>query len=495
MDADHPADFPVAPNLDNTFGPLIKRLPLGRSARSPLRSSFFRVWVPTEAGGKLTVRHTAGGTVELQRPLGTPISPRKRVVEHVIKDELNTEYGWYYVKAVGAPVEVDCTFQQVGFAREGPSDDDAPLIPYNFWFWPTAQKATLGGGMVEDNKFVKQAVDVLARYCKITGQNGTSAGMWEAIKHQKPEGMGWEGHCHHAAPASILFHAPASKVIEGVAFDKEEIEYLATEFFGNFGGYRLVWHLDVLAPPLRFPLIAYLKPGLPKTREDLIRGLSPEIGETAAGLVDLWIKDFSGMEEILERSFAKAARTFYGKLVNQMLRRKHPLMANMRAYDGHSGPEEVWNQALFWYEATFREADPIEIPGAPPVEAERVIEVTCRLFANEDKYPSTGLPGYVKNNETIPYHDKVHPSLLYVYTWRFVFDDRGMVADDPRGAWLHARNAFDEEIFPPTYLAVVDAPQPERRPEIPGYETMVGNPMVGRELLSLGLIQMRKRYQ
>lgn len=488
VDAD-PRDYPVAPNVDNTFAPLLRRLPIGRSASAPNRGAYFRLWIPTMTGGTLKVRHDAHGWVELQRPLGTPISKRAASLEHVI--EFGTS-GWFFVKAVGAPVKVSCTFKQIGVARDGPDDDSPPLLPYNFWFWPTAKKLA-DGEQLGDNEFAIRALELFQKYTKATGREGMDGVIWESAKHQRDVGAPWEGHCHFAAAASFVFEPPVAQTINHVRFDTEEIELLAAEWFGNFGELTRVFTLSIGdGTPGRFPLLAYFKPGGRKRPEDLVRAVSQESehGFERASMAVYLLVELLGGEQNFELAmnvlFGTSASVLYRVLINWVLLQRQPLMGNMRTYSGAGGPEEVWNQAVFMYEADYKEAE--------PVEDETMIEVACRIYANQDTYPSTGLPADVKPGQRVP-HPVPSRSLLYQYTFRLGFDRAGdLVTNDKRNAWLGAKNDSGEDIYALTDLEAWKQARSERWKEPPGEETRVGNPLVGYELFQLGFARFRKRF-
>jgi hypothetical protein len=226
-----PRTAPLAPSKPNELRVPATRLPLGGGAESRSSDTFFEVWIPTRYGGQLTVQHWEGGSVQIvdrDKPLTTA---DRAVTARIAPGKART----VLVKATGGPsARVSCKFSQTALARQGQDENkDKVLVPYNFWYWPTVRAKSL---------YADKALDVLSRYAKAT--RGVAAVKdatdWEHDEHGRDQGPAWQGHCHHAAPASAIFELPADTKINGESFTLDEMKYLATEFFGNFGNFKVL---------------------------------------------------------------------------------------------------------------------------------------------------------------------------------------------------------------------------------------------------------------
>jgi len=160
----------------------------------------------------------------------------------------------------------------------------------------------------------------------------------------------------------------------------------------------------------------------------------------------------------------------------------------MRAYEGKKGPDEVWNHALFWYEAFYLEHKP-DKPGE--VEDENDIIISCELRVNLDTPLAPGLPAKIDANKAIPIDSASHG---YSNLWRINFDGAGKIAlSNARNQWIYIRNATSEELYPPTKLQAVDKPSKARQSASNPMD--LGNKFIGQELVDTGLLKLRKRYR
>jgi hypothetical protein len=168
----------------------------------------------------------------------------------------------------------------------------------------------------------------------------------------------------------------------------------------------------------------------------------------------------------------------------------------MRSYRGSGGPEQVWNQVYFWYEALYREHSPGErgIPESDPgPEDENDIIVLCELRANMDhwnKGDPTGLPAEVDGNQLKPANGN---SLEFHNKWRIQFDGQGKIkTDDPRNAWAYLINDKGEQLLAPTELMPLAKPLSERRS---GADFSTGNEYLTQDIVDAGLLKIHKRYK
>src|SRR5262249_29188995 len=151
---------------------------------------------------------------------------------------------------------------------DGAGDSDPPLIPWTFWYWPTAK----------GNAFWDLAGDVMARFGKAFGKNPNDCKSAEQTDHvTDPVSdipyFDWQGHCHLAAPASILFEEPRDTKHNGQSFDQADLKFLALEYWGNFGKVLPVWELARGPEIGKYYLPRYFKPGEPKNHSTLVNGL------------------------------------------------------------------------------------------------------------------------------------------------------------------------------------------------------------------------------
>ena len=470
----------------------------------PAAVTRFRVWVPTNTGGVLTVKAAKGGTVELRRPYANVIKAAAGTVSYDVK---TGEFGEFFVIARGnANDKVNCTFIQTSFSRDGTGDSDPPLVPWNFWYWPTAQD--------EGNPFSKQAGDVMTRYAQAFGHDPAACRTAELHDHATPAppggGSDWQGHCHMAAGASASFEEPQPVTIKGYSFSAEEMKYLAAEYFGNFGNNDLAWELKRGELVGMMYLPAYFKPGQPMGRSafvDSLKQMYKKDGESlddedlikfAEQNADKYISDKGGeaaFEKLMKQWMGELGAEFYQALIDYMRVKGHPLEANMRSYRADGGPEEVWNQVYFWYSAYYYESDihDREYVGAAD---DTDITIYCEMRANRDFQlmfggASTGLPATISGGQVTPTDGR---ALVFKHWWRIQFDrDSGkIIVKDARNHWLDVMGDAGQALYAPKKLLPLTK---FARSRLSGDKHDLGNKFVGTELVDGGWLKIRKRYQ
>src|SRR5690348_3561998 len=145
----------VARNGKNSLAIPVTRLKLGWFTQMTADRTRFRIWIPTNTGGVLTIRYKTG-TVDLRRPFKKIV---KTAAAEIVYEVKRGEYGEFFAMATGKANEwVQCTFRQTAFSRDGTKDPDKPLVPWDFFYWPTAHSP--------QNKFSKGAGDILALYAR-----------------------------------------------------------------------------------------------------------------------------------------------------------------------------------------------------------------------------------------------------------------------------------------------------------------------------------------
>src|SRR6266568_3526094 len=86
----------VARDNTNLLDLPVTRLLLGWHNDMPAAVTRYRLWIPTDTGGVLTVEGPNGGTVELRRPFANVIKPAANKVSYDVK---TGEFGEFFVIA------------------------------------------------------------------------------------------------------------------------------------------------------------------------------------------------------------------------------------------------------------------------------------------------------------------------------------------------------------------------------------------------------------
>jgi len=155
---------------------------------------------------------------------------------------------------------------------------------------------------------------------------GTSARAWEASNAQNQDKNRWPGHCLGGAVASILLNEPVPA--PGSGFTQDELKALWAELGENHLNHRIGDYATEIPP------------GPPRP------GFDPT-----------------------DRHSANVHR-----MLEQHIRgRRQALLANMRAFPPNGTPNEVWNQGIYRYAASY-----YAIPGS----GERSVRLVVQIEAN-----------------------------------------------------------------------------------------------------------------
>ncbi len=413
----------------------------------------------------------------------------------LIKVLERSQWGELFIETTGNAGTITYEYVQTGWSREAEDFDSEPIVPWNFYYWPSQR-----GGLAAE-----QAKTILTRFGEAFGHVSYDPGLWEQQHHQSDGEATWEGHCHWAAIASAVFEQPKQKKIKRLKFSEEEMEFLSTEFIANFiDKVRLLWRLAEFdlkdeSDSKRPAVLYYLKPGQPKTRDALATAIAAHKHITlqsaqataatlAAGLAS---KDFSDGVNI---AFGHSAGTFFTKMLVRLRQEGNPLVADMRSYFANRGPEEVWNQVYFYFQAEYTET--------VGNDDEKDLTINCRLHSNNDTFPSQGFPAKIRKHPPqwpcSEYKKFVvvpnATALVFEHQWRLMFDPGGSIAhEDPRCQWISAKNSHGEEMYAPDRLNIVESFRPNRPHGVK--EDTIGNPAVGKELVADGYVRLRRRYK
>lgn len=192
----------VATVVEATLGPC-EKVPLGGTLTSTRDPGYFRIYVPTQGSGTLSVRTDAGNINQLSTPAGVAFVSGEATPPN--------RHGWYSFEVNGS---TSYTVRNI-FAQSGDSDN----VPWNFWFYPFRESPLLN---LFDNP------GPCTRYDAALGL-GTLSYDWEYVNHQDASAGAWWGHCAGATVASILLQQPSAAPSSGLTQD--DLEGMAAEFF------------------------------------------------------------------------------------------------------------------------------------------------------------------------------------------------------------------------------------------------------------------------
>lgn len=403
------AGEPAPPAIQERVQPV----PLGGSLSEQAGDRYFGVFIPTRYGGNLTISTTSGEVEAITGPDGRPRLNGSEV-------GLDAQ-GWYtfrVVRAEGA-YAVSTKFVQVG---------ESARRPWNFYYWPTKGDsvhepwdgwngrvdtmyvngddilvATPGGPIRAGQDIVLPGPNGLLETMPAAGDTSTwfpnlyddltwrgsdnnlyatpspmlkydqlfsaAARNWEAANSQNKDIQRWPGHCLGGAIASITLNEPTPA--PGSGLTRDELKALWAELGENHLNHQIGdFATDIPAGPPR-------------------RGY------------DLTDRYTSRVHAMLE---------------SHIRGRRQNLLANMRAFPPNGTPNEVWNQGVGKYTATY-----FAIPG----KGERSVRLVVDLEAN------TG----ANLNEQDPAPRKVTYEYTVVYGLNGVIDETKAYTND----WIAVR--------------------------------------------------------
>lgn len=513
----------VAANLPNTLTRKPVRLPLGASngRKEPFKGSmsWFVLRNPTRFGGDLTVRCRAAESeaMRLRRELnGADLAfSASGELRYAIPNGAE-HVGTYHVLIDVPEAEATATLVQVGVSREGPNESDRPFAPWNFWYWPTFRKSNefwettklklppaeqeeweKHRSGAEPNYWVFRAKRVLLEYGRhIKHADPEAIVRWEEEHHQKPARQSWEGHCDFAAIASILFEPPQSKETPGLTFRPNDVELLAAEFAGQYANPSDqvdIFRLEESPIVANVGILDLLKPEGHCNQAELTEAVKaiapPDTKAGAAGqqaMVDKFTERFEAKYGAngnrVKEEFGRRAAVFFSALQGALRGSWSACVGDFRVADPTKSPEQVWNHALFLYEA--------ELVEAAPVNDDRRYDIDCRFYCNKDDEPpkTDGLPARIAAGRLIPEAGQHEP---YHHQYQFSFDDTGDVAKDKQPVWIACKGPNNVAILAPRYLKRVVGPK--KSPS--GTGNAYGNANVTWDVIDKGFLKLRKRYR
>ncbi len=521
------ADRDTAADVPNTLAPAIVRLPLGaangRTYPAGSNLSVFRLRNPTRHGGDLSLQCVpSSGAMKLRRELkGSDLATSTTGTLRYRIPAGTGHVGNYYLVVEQPAVTAFARLVQVGCSRESPSESSKPFVPWNFWFWPTARKdvndppSTLpkeeakvwedyaASPDADKNYWTFRARRVLTAFAQFEGNSDPgAAGTWELDHHQAKATQGWEGHCPFAAVASIIFEPPTAKTKGGFHYLANDLEFLGAEFAGVFChdvDLPLLFRLDPDPFLGNLGLLDLLRPEGPHDATELtatIDGLFAGVGVKQATLKSVallnattrYATSFNGSPQEVRREFGRRAADFFSSIQTELRENWSPVLADFRG--GPDGkPDEVWNHALFQYEAEFIES--------APANDDTRYDVHCSLYCNQDVEPpmSDTLPARIANGLLVP-EPKYH--LRFDHIYQFSFDAQGELRPHQDPAWLQCRSGSGRPIYAPRFMKRIIRPASTLTPtqkDARGSNGDFGNAYVTWGVVSSGLLQLRSRYK
>ncbi len=411
----------VGPNIMNTID-VARRLPLVRS-RSDAKHftespGFHALFLPTNLGGRLRIGFADTKQDAKKKRLGV-VDPHGNVHTRDESGEVRIDIevlrrgnGLFQIAVYDETQDyrLYAMFEESGTARQA---DKKPLIPWNFWYFPFAASRK------DESAWGGTELQPLQKYERAFKETGVLA--WEKAHHgdptkSRPE---WQGHCHLAAPASVMFVNPPAEGLEynGVEFLAEELKFYAAEFVGRFGRFEKVYELPT-KDGHRGGVLQEKKPSE-----------SPEVfGAARDGIVELL--------RMLRRELQVKGRA---------------LIMDLRDATGLD-PTEVWNHAVYRYVTRYWQ---------PDVADPTLTDGSCAVFANGDFYSgivSSGMPARTttRDGEAVIDHLESHEKRVSEFTVRFTADGEHD-ANAAENRWKATRSPI-ADTFAPRFAVAVSKP-------------------------------------
>lgn len=427
-----------------------KKLPLGKKVSGTKKPGLFRVYVPTNQGGELLIKTSAGTIAALNAPDGNPAKDAAGQAVAVGGNEVKFETpqgvaGWYGIVVDGATsYQLESAFTIRGHAKDR---DGSMLVPWHFYYFPFTKVAEWadhpskkydgkfpGSGAFDWEKTNYWKSELDSNFQR--GPGGDGHGIDEAAcqaynarcgTNYSVKNCGWWGHCDAAATASAIFHKPSG----GAGFSAFDVQWMVTELAMRHYDIRCEFHLGGESPATRKH---------PSNKETC----SPEGGQH----VDKDVGRFHHMLVKLQKNLAQ------------------PILMDFRALQEWGGAEDVWNQLVYKFESKVVQADD-DVPGGDETEAARKVKVETKLTANADNEdlarqgsdPESDQKGWIRECVYVIHYDangnvnQTHPGNNWIETkWgskpgyppRYFFSIKGLnfgaqFGGNPKVKWENVR--------------------------------------------------------
>ncbi|APR81840.1 Hypothetical protein A7982_07189 [Minicystis rosea] len=298
-----------------------------------------------------------------------------------------------------------------------------------------------------------------------------------------------------------------------MTFSDEELKFLAAEWYGGFGGKDVPFSLNGasnLPWPDLLPKQTYtmlVKPSdltpphahLEKNMKQAILAYNPALTKEADTMAKFATRASfirTGRVEL-----GRAATSFFKTLDGLLFEKKHPLISDLRADGANNGPHEVWNHAVFYYRATYKEI----LPSDPtdPIN-NHFMEIDLDLVANADVQhpPSSSQPAVAGPNNGLEVDSSSLENRRSRQRLWIAFEaGTGAVRDDARNEWKHSKNKYGDDLYAPMYLGVLRPTGTTPGTAVANHDPVIdlanGNVMVDLDLVAEPnpLLKVRKRYK
>ncbi len=430
----------------------VQRIKLGEAYTQRLEhGAVGRVYIPSKRGGRLTVSSTTAdaGLALFHPDLVTAYkghserderaltSGRRKLIkaEGGLQAWLKPgEHGWFTIKT-SKSTELSVRYYEEAVPRD---KDKTPFFPYHFYYWPVNQKEPWNGQNTVLRKYARAFGLDEDEVCwwEIGGEDaiwdGGEEGHDEVVRladeetkyeqeglgHYRPSDADWAGHCHNAAPASIFFKEPPKGGLKhnGVQFSQSELEFLQTEFAGNFcdiagdgwvlpsvpADLKIRWRdgskKGVNRPGTPLNLLLLFKPSDPKPAETLESVLfekyhhekgdyeqfdSKNAREEAARIIKAH-GGAAGFNATLQKRWFEVGLSFLEATSELMGSKGHPLLGDIRSNSSDDGPAAIWNNGLMYMRMHYAERE--------AGENERDIAAVVEYHFNIDNFDAIGDP-------------------------------------------------------------------------------------------------------
>lgn len=541
--------------IEVTLEAPVVKVPLGKDYKTKVeKGAAAKIYVPSRRGGKLTIAFT-NDAAEMRvffPDLKTPFSEQKRtekLVHHGAGEEMKGKkeisafikpgkFKWFYV-LVTAAGEMTATFYEEAIPRE---KDRSPMFPYHFYYWPVNQREPWDGTNA-----------VLRRYAKAFGKNEDEVVWWEiggaeavadgkahghdeVVKrandkvyeekdkgHFRPSQPGWAGHCHNAAPASIFFKEPpsAGKDHGGVHFTQGELEFLQTEFTGNYGtldgndGFGLEGYPLTVVIKIRWKWDT--QTGESPEQENLLKFLKPSDTNPAGSLEDALYDRFhhqsmyqgksyeqfdrqNAKDEVQrivaahggESAFNQKVQETWGRVGVEFLQnvytllgdRGNPSLGDIRSNQASAGPSAIWNNV-----AMYGRTHLAQKAGS---DSELEVEAQADVYFNIDNAGMIGAETCALEDREVVPKNYWGREMKLALTYKATGDPDLAAASQFTSLQFLFGGSLQGEIYMPTYLATVHVPVSHSRYGRDDFGG--GNPHIDYSALDAKVVQLRDKF-
>jgi hypothetical protein len=341
----------------------------------------------------------------------------------------NQAGAWHYFHLLGGAGQVTINLTEQGFSRETAGFDSDAVIPWNFYFWSCsrlmAPNAATPVTFLEPNDVSNASLRSPFRTFDNYFGLGTDSFDWEtdptnsghndlALGAHGANPKTWEGHCNWMCAASVIFEPPQ----DFDPFDFEELKVFAAEFAANNTQSASVWAIE--------DRVSQLGNAQQQAVQNLL--LANSVDKYPLALLDaglnlnlppLMQQRSNADAPAIRPALAKLAGTFFQEMQDHIGVQGHLLFCDLRSgYDPttvtgqqpaavaalkviSAKAAEVWNQAVFYYQAQYLEhADSLQQAGEQRQAQD--LHVYLTFYANSDGVlPTDHVPATYQGGDVV----------------------------------------------------------------------------------------------